>query len=80
MAIHTVSLTFKSPIPLANKDIEIEVHEDRAVLGTIKISKGSLDWRPRGRSVNIHRLTWAKFAEIAERDGHKIRASVAKKA
>lgn len=54
------------PLPVGNKDIEVEVRSDGKKLGTVLISKGNIEWLPSGNSVNKHRLTWKKFAQLME--------------
>lgn len=56
---------------IANKDLEIEVktldQEGRSSkLGTLLISKGKIEWLPKGNSVNKNSLTWVRFAQIME--------------
>lgn len=54
---------------VGKKDFEIVVKTDSAKLGTLLISKGNLEWLPKGNSVNKKRLSWAKFAEFMEEYG-----------
>ncbi|GHD59805.1 hypothetical protein [Jeongeupia chitinilytica] len=65
---HQVSLNLNEKIVL-HKDVEIEVKADGAKLGTLLVSKGNIEWLPVGNSVNKHRLTWKKFAELMETQG-----------
>ncbi|MNE57647.1 hypothetical protein D3C80_1526260 [compost metagenome] len=60
---HEVFLNLNEKIVL-HKDVEVEVKADGAKLGTLLISKGNIEWLPVGNSVNKHRLTWRKFAEL----------------
>lgn len=53
-------------IEVQHTDIELEVHSDGAKLGTLKISKGTVDWLPARNKVNYHQMTWERFAEIME--------------
>lgn len=48
-----------------NTDVEIKVFSDAAKLGELHISKGSVDWLPARRPVEI-RLSWEKFAQVME--------------
>ena len=54
---------------VANKDLEIEVRTNEARLGTLLISKGNVEWLPKGHSVNKKRLSWTKFAALMEAQG-----------
>lgn len=65
---HQVYLNLSEKIVL-HKDVEVEVKIDGSKLGTLLISKGNIEWLPVGNSVNKHRLSWAKFAELMETQG-----------
>jgi hypothetical protein len=65
---HEVSLGINSKFVL-HKDVEVEVKRDGTKLGTVLISKGNIEWLPSKNSVNKHRLTWTKFAELMEAKG-----------
>lgn len=56
---------------VGNKDLEIIVKEDGARLGRLLISKGNIEWLPKGNSVNKKRLSWKKFAALMEGDAVK---------
>ena len=49
---------------VANKGVEIDVRKNTRMLGTLLINKGDIEWRPAQKSVEIHRLTWAEFADL----------------
>lgn len=52
-----------------HKDVKVEVKSDGSKLGTLLISKGNIEWLPRGASVNKKRLTWKQFAELIQGEG-----------
>jgi hypothetical protein len=54
---------------VAHKDFEVVVKSDEGKIGTLLISKGNIEWLPKGNSVNKQRLTWAKFAEVMKEHG-----------
>jgi hypothetical protein len=54
---------------VAHKDFEIIVKTHTGKLGTLLVSKGNLEWLPKGNSVNKARLTWERFADIMEQHG-----------
>lgn len=61
---HEISFTLPEQ-PLGKVDAKFKVHKDGEVLGTLKISKGSLDWTPKGHEhENPHQLSWTKFDKI----------------
>ena len=59
---------------VAHKDLEIFVSSDDGKIGTLLISKGNIEWLPKGNSVNKQRLSWAKFAEFMEQYGKPVKA------
>jgi hypothetical protein len=60
---------------VGNKDFEILVKTtDGGKLGTLLISKGNVEWLPKGNSVNKKRLSWARFAEFMEEHGKPVKA------
>lgn len=60
---------------VAHKDLEIIVRSDEGKIGTLLISKGNIEWLPKGNSVNKRRLPWAKFAEFMAEHGKPAKAS-----
>jgi len=59
---------------VAHKDLEVVVKTSRdGKLGTLLISKGNLEWLPRGNSVNKKRLKWEKFAGLMEKEGRPVK-------
>ena len=59
---------------VAHKDLKIFVSSDDGKIGTLLISKGNIEWLPKGNSVNKQRLSWAKFAEFMEQYGKPVKA------
>ncbi|MGD9633570.1 MAG: hypothetical protein AB7G28_26205 [Pirellulales bacterium] len=58
---------------VGHKDVEIVVSDNGEKLGTILVSKGNIEWLPRGNSVNKRRLSWAKFADFMEMRGKPVK-------
>lgn len=56
---------------VGSKDFEVVVRTDNVKLGTLLISKGNVEWLPKGNFVNKRRLSWVKFAEIMEEMGKR---------
>jgi hypothetical protein len=71
MPKHSLKLSAEQ-MKVTSKDIEISVHigESSRILGTLKISKGSIDWRD-GYDQLTHVLRWERFAELAKEHGRK---------
>jgi hypothetical protein len=59
---------------VAHKDFEVVIRTDDGKLGTLLISKGNIEWLPKGNSVNKRRLGWAKFGEFMEAYGKPAKA------
>ena len=54
---------------VVNKDFEILVKDDQGKIGTLLVSKGNVEWLPKGNSVNKSRLSWQKFSDLMEKYG-----------
>jgi hypothetical protein len=54
---------------VAHKDLEITVMDNNGKLGTLLVSRGNVEWLPKGHSVNKKRLSWSKFAALIEAQG-----------
>ena len=67
MPKHEVGLQIDQLTFLGKVDIKIPVRSDGEYLGSLHISKGSLDW-VAGRSTKYgrYRLSWERFAEMME--------------
>jgi len=74
---HEVSAKLHTKV-VAHKDLEIEVKTvddgKPSKLGTLLISKGNIEWLPKGNSVNKKRLTWVQFAALVEEHGKLVKA------
>lgn len=74
---HQVSAKLHTKV-VAHKDLEIEVktaaNGKSSKLGTLLISKGNIEWLPKGNSVNKKRLTWTQFASLVENEGKTVKA------
>ena len=71
MAQHRLVLN-AARLELTSKDIEIVVFSGQRRLGTLKVSKGSLDWRD-SYDQKSHVLRWERFAELAKGEKHRRR-------
>ena len=69
---HEVTLDIATKFVL-HKDVKIEVKNDEGKLGTLLVSKGNIEWLPKGNHVNKKRLTWAKFAELMNAEGKAVK-------
>ncbi|APE48506.1 hypothetical protein BO996_11935 [Delftia sp. HK171] len=69
---HEVTLDIATKFVL-HKDVKIEVKTDEGKLGTLLVSKGNIEWLPKGNYVNKKRLTWTKFAELMQAEGKAVK-------
>lgn len=64
-------VTFTVPErPLGYADLEFNVKSDGETMGTLKISKGSVEWRSRDDKYGYH-LDWTEFDKIMQGNGTK---------
>ena len=66
---HEVTLSLADKIVL-HKDVEIEISTDDGKLGTLLVSKGNIEWRPKNKSKTKYRLAWSRFAKVMEANGN----------
>lgn len=73
---HEVTATLHTKV-VAHKDLEIEIKTitdgRSSKLGKLLISKGNIEWMPKGNSVNKKRLSWTKLAELIEEHGATVK-------
>ena len=72
MAEHMVKVKLPRRVEVLSKDLEVQVKSDGHTIGTLKISKGSLDWRDASDQFS-RVLKWEKFAKLAVEHGNKRR-------
>jgi hypothetical protein len=63
MPKHSVKLNLPST-EIGSSDVIIDVTQDGGKLGTLKISKGGLDWTPR--YAKIISLNWTQFDKLLQ--------------
>jgi len=72
MAQHEVRARIYTKV-VEHKDLEIVVKQNGGKLGTLLISKGNVEWLPRGSYVNKRRLSWGQFAELLQSQGRPVK-------
>ncbi len=60
-------------IEIVKKDLILEIRGKDGLMGTLYISKSSLDFLPRNKQHNTISLTWDKFAHVMEKIDKKRR-------
>lgn len=58
---------------VAHKDLEITIKSNGEKIGKLLISKGNIEWLPKGHHVNKRRLSWWKLAAVMEREGKRVK-------
>jgi len=72
MAENTVTIT-KMPTTLIGKsDVIFEIKVDGGKLGNLRVSKGTLYWRPTNKQSGYY-LNWPDFARLMIKNGHRYR-------
>lgn len=64
-----ISIELGKPVEVSHTDSLIKV----AGLGTLKISKGSIEWLPKGNHVNHRSMKWDAFADLMEAEGKLVK-------
>ena len=67
---YDISLTIPKGGGDLHSDLVIIARQDGEVLGTLTISKGTVDWRPKNKKAGKKgetSLNWSKFAEVMEK-------------
>lgn len=76
MAKHDVNLKIANDISIGKADIKISISQDSNLFGTLTISKGGIEWRPRyakaGKSGETQ-LNWTQFDERMKKANSKKR-------
>lgn len=57
-------------VDVLNRDVEFDVKDDSGVVGTLKISKGTVEWRPKNHSNGFH-LPWQQFSALMQQHGKR---------
>jgi hypothetical protein len=63
MASKKVELIIRQPLEIGKVDLTFEVRTGNALMGTLTISKGSVDWRPT-HARKAARKTWEEFSAL----------------
>ena len=61
-------MTFQAPPrELGKADVVFEVRDDNGMIGTLKISRGSVVWFPSDTKYG-YRISWNKFNELIKKN------------
>jgi hypothetical protein len=53
-----------------NTDLAIKVRADDQLLGELLVSRGTVDWRPRGNQY-VFKLSWEEFDRLMREHGRE---------
>lgn len=67
MAVHEVTFTQSDTLVTA-RDMKFEVGSNAGKLGELHISKGGVDWKPKGAKKRLASFDWEQFAALV--NGH----------
>lgn len=70
---NNVKVKINASVQVKHTDFEVIVRNDYGKLGTLLISKGNIEWLPKGNSVNKRRLSWGRFADFMEEFGKPVK-------
>ena len=71
--VHEVRLRIDTAV-VTYRDFKVFVRTGDGKLGTLLISKGNIEWLPKGNWVNKRRMSWEVFAERMEQYGRHVKA------
>jgi hypothetical protein len=69
MAEHRI-LTRVPSHEVINADLVVEVRHDGELLGELLVSRGTIDWRPKGHR-QVFELEWEQFDDLMRERGRK---------
>jgi len=75
MATHRVQMNIPRGIPVVNTDVDFTIKSNGTKLGTLKVSKGAVEWLPANNSIHSFTMTWEQFAQTMEDNGRERRRS-----
>ena len=70
MPIHRVELGLP-PTDIQNSDLIVSVWSDQELLGELRVSRGTIDWRP-GRRQSTFVMEWERFDETMQEHGRRV--------
>ena len=75
MAEHYLEFKIRQWVEVQRKDLLARVYSDGKLLGTLKVSQGSIDWSPAGyKKEKPHVIYWHEFDEFARSKRRGVRS------
>ena len=75
MARHEVHMDMPRGLPVVNADVDFTVKSNGNKLGTLKLSKGAIEWLPANNHVTSFTLSWEQLSRVMEEQGRQRRRS-----
>ena len=72
MPEHGIKVHLTQPLDVLNADLVIQIDSDQEKLGELRISRGSIDWVPRGAKLPLS-LEWERFDQVMRENGRRRR-------
>ena len=69
MSIHDIQMSIPEKMVM-NKDAVFDVYSDKSKLGSLRISKGTVEWAPVNFAHGFH-LQWEQFDRLMREFGSK---------
>ena len=69
MPVHRVELSLPST-DIQSTDVIVSVWSDEELLGELRISRGTIDWRPSRRQT-IWTMEWERFDDMMQANGRR---------
>jgi hypothetical protein len=69
MAVHKVELALP-PTDILNTDVTVSIWSDDELLGDMRISRGTIDWRPAHHQ-SVWTMEWERFDEVMRGNGRR---------
>jgi len=70
VAVHRVELALPAT-DIQNADATISVWSDDELLGELRVSRGTIDWRP-GHHSTVFTLDWERFDALMRDNGRRV--------
>jgi len=70
MSTHDIFMDMPEKVVL-NKDVVFDVYSDKSKLGTLKVSKGTVEWAPSNFAHGFH-LVWEQFDKMMREYGSQL--------
>lgn len=66
-------ITFTLPeVPLGKVDAEFTIKKDGQIVGTLKVSRGTIDWTPKDHAhENPYQISWINFDKLMRNKGRR---------